>query len=601
MKRFIIPTVLLVLLMSGQLLSKSWVTRAVVPDLSHMSEQQKAGYWLDDRGEVDFEIYLDNPLDLKPLVNLISIERVENSRVIANANRKGFEEFLKYDFVYAVQTPAMMQGPATMTDGEEFLSGRSSTIEPYKYPTYGAYVGYLEKWEEDHPGLAKLYNLGPSGVGDMNHDIYVIRVSANVEEYIAQPRYLETNTIHGNEPLNLMNCLHMVDTLLANYGSDERITRLMDSLDLWFVPNMNPDGTYPEGDHTVNNAQRRNVANNWDLNRNNPCPCEGAGNDCSGEFGSSGNYYSKETEALMLLQSWHKFPFAQDQHGGTETYLYPYGGTRERSKDQDWYRWFARDLVDQIHEDCNNNGYMESCSDGIGNIFSELYECHGIRCDMNDWVGNGKSLTLESSHNKMLSESELQDHWHWVCEALFMSMEILIDHGLHGIVSDSQENVGIFNVEISRNGDLVNGTSLSDSCGRYVKYMDKGVYTLTFKHKDYHTREIEFDNSSYEERYDLMVKLQPLVTGINLDVSFGNNLMKITPYNKGVFITGPINARIGIYSINGRMIAQLPVSNRSRVQWDGKDAHGRVAGNGCYVAKVEGGNEKLSQSFILNR
>ncbi len=600
MKRFIIPTVLLVLFLSGQLLSKTWVTRATVPDLSHMSEQQKADYYLDERGEVDFEIYPDNALDLKPLVNAISIIHVEHGKVVANADRAGFEEFLNYNFTYEVQTPAWMTGPITMTDGAEFLSGRSKNIDPYSYPTYGAYVGYLEKWVEDFPELCKMYDLGPSGVADKNHRIYALRLSDNVTENECEPRYLETNTIHGDECLNFMNCLHMTDTLLNNYGSDDRITRLLDSLELWFVPNMNPDATYRSGDHTVEGAQRRNLADNFDLNRNNPCPCGAPGHIKSGLY----DYWSKETEALMLLHSWYKFPFAQDQHGGTETYLWPYGGKSSRSKDEDWYKWFSGRLVAEIHDACGNNGYMTSCGgDGIGHIYSELYECHGIRCDMNDWVGNGKSLTLESSVTKMLNESKLKQHWTWCREALFQSMEILYQYGLHGTVVDSQPpHKPINKCKISRDGDLVQGTSLTDSTGRYVKYMNKGNYTLTFEHDSFVTQEIEYSITSYTERYNLYVKLWPKnPTGINLDVSFGNNLMRITPYNRGVFINGPVNARIGIYSVNGRMIAQLPVSNRTRTLWDGKDAHGRLAGNGCYVAKVEGGNQKLSQSFILNR
>ncbi len=609
MKYFLFLTAILVIFLHSQIFSRDWVDMPRVKDMSHLTEQQKAYEWLSERSEVDLEIYPNDPFDLKPLVNVISIIHVEPGKVIANADRKGFEKFLEYGFDYEVQVPVMMTGPVPMSDYSEYLSGETGRQNWYKYPTYEAYVGFLEKWAEDYPAICKMYDLGPSGVASKNHRIYGMRISDNVEENEAEPRYLETNVIHGDEVLNLMNCLHMVDTILSSYGKDDRITKLVDSLEMWFIPNMNPDATYKSGNHTVQGAQRRNLADNFDLNRNNPCPCEGA--ECHGKTGLY-TYYAKETQALMLLHSWYKFQFAQDQHGGTETYLWPYGGVRTRPKDEDWYRWFAKKLVKQIHDDCNNSGYMTSCGgDGVGNIYSELYECHGIRCDMNDWVGNGKSLTLESSKKKLLDEVDLARHWRYCKEALFQSYEILYETGLQGIVIDSQmafygDTIPINKVEISRNGDLPNGTVLTDSAGRYVKYMNIGTYTLTFEHEDYVTKEINnFQISSYDKRYNLFVQLWPEnPTGITNNGSALKNVFTVIPCKNGVRINCKKvsrDATIGIYSLKGKTIKTIPLNGWASVTWDGVDNKGRPVSNGCYIVKVINNKQKYSTSFIFNR
>lgn len=607
MRPFLFVLSLLIVFWNSQVFSKTWIDYPPdLPDMTRMSEYDKANYWLNDRGEVNLAIYPNSPLDLVPLARShvdISFGHIEGGRVVANASRAGFEEFLEYGFDYEVTTPEWLTGPVQMSDHAEYLAG-TGPADWYTYPSYQAYVGFVEKFEDDYPEICKMYNLGQSGVDNMNHHIYALRISDNVAVNEAESRYLETNTIHGDEVLNLMNCLHMVDTILKSYvAGQSRFVKMVDSLEMWFLPNLNPDGTYPRGDNTVQYAQRRSVKDDFDLNRNNPCPCNVGNHELYGLY----NYWSNETKALQLLHSWYKFPFAQDQHGGTETYLWPYGGIQTRPKDEDFYKWFTDYLVDQIHDDCNNNGYMTSCGgDGVGNIYNELYECHGIRCDMNDWAGNGISLTLESSHQKLLNENELEEKWLWCKEALLMSYEVCYQNGLHGIVTDSATGDPIFGVEVTRIGDTltqwVNGMVLTDSCGRYVKYMNKGKHKFIFKKDGYQTKEIpNFDISSYTERYDLNVKLWDGTTGIENNTALNKNTIKITPLRNGIRInTGTLskNALIGIYNVSGKLVTTLPASN---AVWEGRDRSGKVVSNGCYIVRIKNGNQNLSKSFILNR
>ena len=553
-----------------------------------------------EHGEVDIIVKVNSPSEIKKydLPNFLSISKINAdnlTEVYARVVQWNFDKLVELGLDYEVVMPEVWE--PKMGDFSDYLAGKGPASW-YEYPTYQEYMAFLDKWEADYPDICKKYHLGPSGVASKNHDIYAMRISDNVTENEPEPRYLETNTIHGDETLNFMNCLHMIDTLLTSYGSDARITALVDSLEMWFVPNMNPDGTYPSGDHTVANARRYNVANGWDLNRNNPCPCEQGDHKYYGLY----HFYSKETEALMKLQGWYKFQFAQDQHGGTETYLWPYGGVRTRCKDEDWYRWLCRDLVDQIHDDCNNNGYMTSCGgDGVGHIYTELYECHGIRCDMNDWVGNGFSITLESSVRKNLAESDLARHWRYCKEALFMSMEVMYKYGLTGHVTDGETGEPLTKVKIIREGDLSNRCQLTDSAGRYLTYMNKGTYDITYRldgYQDYVYENFQF--ASYTEKYIKHVQLWKEGTGIKPKMKN----MKPVPYSRGIKFIDDVqlakNVQIGIYNINGKLVRILPLQNNSIV-WDGMNSANSRVSSGCYVLKIRNNNDTFTKSFIYNR
>ena len=49
-----------------------------------------------------------------------------------------------------------------------------------------------------------------------------------------------------SQTIAITNCMILLDNapqyMLVNYGKDDRVTRLVNTTDLWFMPSMNPDG-----------------------------------------------------------------------------------------------------------------------------------------------------------------------------------------------------------------------------------------------------------------------------------------------------------------------------------------------------------------------
>jgi hypothetical protein len=67
---------------------------------------------------------------------------------------------------------------------------------------------------------------------------------------------------HAREWVTPLVCLETAERLLRNYGSDSNTTRLVNNLDIFIIPTVNPDGTnYSMYDY---NFQRKNMANYCD-------------------------------------------------------------------------------------------------------------------------------------------------------------------------------------------------------------------------------------------------------------------------------------------------------------------------------------------------
>ena len=102
--------------------------------------------------------------------------------------------------------------------------------------------------------------------------------------------------------------LRLIDSLLTTYGSDTRITNMVDEMEIWINPLANPDGTYNGGNHTVSGATRGN-ANGYDLNRNFPDPEDGP---------TPGGTRQIETTHMMNIATAHNFVLSMNFHGGAE-------------------------------------------------------------------------------------------------------------------------------------------------------------------------------------------------------------------------------------------------------------------------------------------
>ena len=83
--------------------------------------------------------------------------------------------------------------------------------------------------------------------------------------------------------------------------------------------------------------------------------------------------------------------------------------------------------------------------------------------------------------------------------------------------------------------------------------------------------------------------------------------LKIVSYGKTVefMTTWPIKSniltgRLSIYAVNGRKIVAFGILSGKSLQWDGKDALGRLVGPGVFIARLIIGSEDISKPFPID-
>jgi len=274
--------------------------------------------------------------------------------------------------------------------------------------------------------------------------------------------------------------LRLIDHLLNNYGSDDKITILLNNMEIWINPLANPDGTYAGGNESVCCATRYN-ANNVDLNRNYPDPQDGPHPD--------GNAWQKETLEFMELADSVQFVMAANFHGGAEVFNYPWDTWAQLHADDDWWQLVGREWADTVHANAPS-GYFTLMDNGVTNGY-EWYEVNGGRQDYMNYYHHCREITLEISDIKLLPENLLPEYWEYNYRSFINYMTQGL-YGISGTVTDSESGLPV-KATITINDHDNNGSwVLSDSItGDYFRPVMQGTYSITYSAPKYASQTFE--------------------------------------------------------------------------------------------------------------
>ncbi|WP_370616910.1 M14 family metallopeptidase [Mumia qirimensis] len=132
---------------------------------------------------------------------------------------------------------------------------------------------------KQYPKLTKLVKAGTSGTGQ---DILAVKVGKNAGKTKdgSKPAVLYGAAQHAREWITPEMVQRLMHHVLDQYGKDKRITKILDTTELWFLPVQNPDGydfTFEEGNREWRKTVRDNngdgqvtVGDGVDMNRNFP-------------------------------------------------------------------------------------------------------------------------------------------------------------------------------------------------------------------------------------------------------------------------------------------------------------------------------------------
>ncbi|WP_055702096.1 M14 family metallopeptidase [Streptomyces silaceus] len=208
------------------------------------------------------------------------------------------------------------------------------------YSGKGGLQEEIVKTGQAHPDLTKVVSIGKTLQGK---DILALKLTKGAKKSKdgSKPSTLYMSNQHAREWITPEMTRRLMHHYLDNYGKDQRITKLVNSTELWFVLSANPDGydfTHAAG---ANRQWRKNLrdvdgdgriapGDGVDLNRNFAYKWgydnEGSSPDASNEtYRGTGPMSEPETKALDRFQKRIGFTYGINYHSAAELILYGVG------------------------------------------------------------------------------------------------------------------------------------------------------------------------------------------------------------------------------------------------------------------------------------
>lgn len=271
------------------------------------------------------------------------------------------------------------------------LSALYQTPENYTYGSMGGYHTYTELLAVLADMKAKFPNLISEiqPIGDHltqeGRPIHWLKIGINPNEDEDKPEILYNALHHAREPNSLAQLLFYMWYLLENYETDAEIKYLLENVELYFIPCVNPDGyiynetTNPEGGGFWRKNRWVNEEGNKvgvDLNRNYGfhwgIDDQGSSKDQLSEVYRGPSAFSEpETQALRDFCTAHEFKIALNYHAFSNLLIIPWGFDNTLTPDDDSYRALGKKMTEQ------NNYVIGTGLETVGYL---------VNGDSDDWM-----------------------------------------------------------------------------------------------------------------------------------------------------------------------------------------------------------------------
>lgn len=331
----------------------------------------------------------------------------------------------------------------------------------------------LRSFAHQHRNIARLHTVGRSA---LNRELLAMQITDNPHvRKPGKPMFKYVGNMHGNEVVGRQVLIYLIAYLLENYGINHRVTRLVNTTDIFIMPSMNPDG-FEKAKQGCSGTFGRYNRNNVDLNR-----------DFPDQFNSWDDYNVNlaQPETQAMLEWIHKNPFvlSANLHGGALVASYPFDSNREHKKtggysatpDDELFihlaSTYATNHKTMSKEKEHNDGFKGGITNG-----AFWYDVPGGMQDVNYLISNCFEITLELSSCKYPPKSHLPTEWHNNRKALLTYME-QVHRGIKGFVKN-QQGRGIHGAVIHVQG--VNHNVTTASHGDFWRILLPGNnYTVT--------------------------------------------------------------------------------------------------------------------------
>ncbi|GLZ42360.1 M14 family metallopeptidase [Actinokineospora sp. NBRC 105648] len=212
------------------------------------------------------------------------------------------------------------------------------------YHNYAEMTQVIDQAVAAHPGIITKQVIGKSYQG---RDLYAVKISDNAATDENEPEVLFTHHQHAREHITVEMAVYLVNLFTDNYSTDSKIKSLVDSREIWILPDLNPDG----GEYDISTGAYKS----WRKNRQPNSGSSYVGTDLNrnwdykwGCCGGSSTSTSSETyrgpapgsaPEVSTVQNFVKsrvvggkqqIVTAIDFHSYSELVMWPFGWTQEQ-------------------------------------------------------------------------------------------------------------------------------------------------------------------------------------------------------------------------------------------------------------------------------
>lgn len=245
----------------------------------------------------------------------------------------------------------------------------------------------LQGLAQKFPNIVKLEVIGQSTNGLTQ---YGLKISDNVNVDEDEPELIMTSATHGDEIITTEVLLRFIESLISGYQQNPRLTAMIDTHELFFVPVVNPDGFI---------AQRR-YSGNIDPNRDYPWP---------------GHEEKVSVQCIANMINFfkaRKFSGSIDFHAFGELIMYPWAFTKE-----------APIRSDEIIFDKLGQEMSAANSYTYGQISKVIYVAEGSSADYYYWKFNTLAFGIEIANSKAPPVSQIPKILNQVTEMTYKFIE----------------------------------------------------------------------------------------------------------------------------------------------------------------------------------
>ncbi len=387
--------------------------------------------------------------DVKTLNNLnVSIDYVNkstNTIIVYVRDENEFSKILSHGFI-----AEMLPNEARAYASQLWEDTKDSDDPLRAYYSYDEYIQYMQQTALNYPSICSLVQIGTSV---QNRPILFMKISDNVNIAEAEPEFKYVSSIHGDEVVGYDLLIKLIGLLTSQYGTNPRITALVNSTEIWISPMINPDGFV---------LQQRFNASGIDLNRNYPMP--------NGVQHPDGNNWAQETVLMMNFLESRNFVLSANFHGGALVMNYPWDYTYALAPDDALLQQAALSYSTHNSSMYNSTEFPYGITNGAA-----WYVITGSYQDWNYGLTSNIDITCEVSNVKWPASSQLDTYWNLNQESLLSYMEF-VHRGVKGIVTDTYGNPLEAIIRIAGNDKVV---KTDPEVGDYHRLILGGNYSIT--------------------------------------------------------------------------------------------------------------------------